>query len=597
MRLTDSDRRMLDGGEGRLIAEAMRFLVRLGEAFDAAGMIDLDYAYVYIDCMEEWGSGELSQDLLSEGLAAGVRCRIPTTTWVSGRELDDALYGVLGIGERELAALAKESEIGRRLGMVHVDTCAPYLMSDLGTPAFGAHVASIESSAVAYFNTAMGVRTNRDGISAFFAALTGRYPAFGMHLDANRRGTLLFDVTAPMRHSADYSALGYVIGKRSGLAVPVIRGVGRMSIEEMQCLTSALAVGGAVSLAHVVGVTPEAPTLEAATGGRAPVETFEVAARDIRDVYDAFSSPADTVDFVCLGCPHASIHDLKRYAERFRGSHVAAGVTVWLMTAPQNIRLARESGELDDLTRAGVHVLMTCPMVNPGVPGPFHTFHHPDYSIGNFATNSMKLLYYSRNCLRPRKTFFGSTEQCIRSALSGRWVSDDPFGGAETPLRVNLSNNRRPLGRRVEGLNETRTLVGKVVVAGECTAEALVAHEPVSFLGMVNTETGTFDCPGHELEGRSIAGKVLVYPHGKGSSGDTIRMWRLDKFGLAPAGILFQEAEPIHVQGAMLLEVPTLYGPFHVVEGRPEQRRMVGFGEDVCRAIKTGDLVTIKGDT
>jgi len=130
-------------------------------------------------------------------------------------------------------------------------------------------------------------------------------------------------------------------------------------------------------------------------------------------------------------------------------------------------------------------------------------------------------------------------------------------------------------------MRETRTLVGKVIVSGECAAEAIVAHDPVSFLGMVNTETGTFDYPGHELEGQSVAGKVLVYPHGKGSSGDTIRMWRLDKFDVAPAGILFQEAEPIHAQGAMLLNVPTLYG----------------FADDVCRVIQSGDTVTVKGDT
>jgi hypothetical protein len=126
-----------------------------------------------------------------------------------------------------------------------------------------------------------------------------------------------------------------------------------------------------------------------------------------------------------------------------------------------------------------------------------------------------------------------------------------------------------------------RTLKGKVVVSGECTARALVAHEPISFLGMVNTETGTFDCPGHELEGQSLAGKVLVYPHGKGSSGDTIRMWRLQKFGVAPAGILMDRAEPIHVQGAMLLGVPTL----------------CGFASDISKIIQTGDTVAIKGDT
>ena len=119
---------------------------------------------------------------------------------------------------------------------------------------------------------------------------------------------------------------------------------------------------------------------------------------------------------------------------------------------------------------------------------------------------------------------------------------------------------------------------GVAIVRGEAHGEALVAHEPVSFLGMVNTETGRFDCPGHELEGKSVAGKILIYPFGKGSSGDCIRMWRLDKFDVAPAGIIFQRAEPIHVQGALLLGVPAA----------------CGFDRDILSAVHTGDHVTIR---
>ena len=421
MKLTDNDQRMLDGGEGPLAAESMKFLVQLGQAFDAEDMIDIDYAYVYIDCIDQWGSGELSANLLEEALAQGVRCKIPTSTWVSGREVDAAIYPTIGMTGDKFEELEKESRIGKSLGMVHIDTCAPYVVGDLPVPPFGAHIASIESSAVAYFNTALGARTNRDGISAFFASITGRYPNFGMHLDVNRRGKFLFDVQVPLRHSADYSALGFWVGQKCGLDVPVLRGLGHMTLEQMQCLTSALAVGGGVSLAHIVGQTPEAPTEEAAFGGNKPAETFAFTRRDLTDIYQQFNSPDDHVDFICLGCPHASMHDLKRYAERFRGRKVADGVQVWIFSAAQNIYLAQSGGELDDLKRAGVQVLITCPMVSPGVPGPFHTFHHPEYSIGNFATNSLKLLYYSRNCLRPKKTFFGSTDDCIEAAISGRW--------------------------------------------------------------------------------------------------------------------------------------------------------------------------------
>jgi uncharacterized protein len=126
---------------------------------------------------------------------------------------------------------------------------------------------------------------------------------------------------------------------------------------------------------------------------------------------------------------------------------------------------------------------------------------------------------------------------------------------------------------------EKLVLNGTPVVRGQASGLALVAHDPVSFLGMVNTETGAFDYPGHELQGQSIKGRVLVYPFGKGSSGDTIRIWRMQKYGVAPAAILFNEAEPIHAQGAILINVPCLYG----------------FDRDICATIATGDQVEIDG--
>ncbi len=417
--LNENDQKMLNGDEGPLVKEAMRFLVQLGETFGAKRMIDLEYAYVYIDGMgSSWGAGELSQDILAEAIDSGLQVKIPTTTWVSGREMDESLYPKLGITGDILDELDAESQIGKKLGMIHIDTCSPYIVSDFQ---YGAHIASIESSAVTFLNSFKGVKTNRDGISAFYGALTGRYPEFGMHITENRRGTHLFNIKHKMRNSADYSALGYLIGQLTGLDVPVLDGPPRMSLEEMQCFSAAIAVGGAVSMAHIIGVTPEAPTLEAAFQGQKPKQTFDINTVDIEAIYDEYSSQADTVDFICLGCPHASMHDIRKYAELFKGKKVAEGVTVWLMTACQNLYLAKTGGELDILKEAGVSLQNNCPMVNPGNPGPNHTFHNPDFSVGHFATNSMKLLYYSQNCIRPTKNFFGSTERCVKAAITGRW--------------------------------------------------------------------------------------------------------------------------------------------------------------------------------
>jgi len=419
MKLTDDDKRKLEGEYGTVIAHAMRFLADLGEAFDAEEMIDLDFAHVYT--IEDYRIPGHDKTLLAEALEENVKCVIPATAWISGFEMDENIYRKISIDDEKREKIQARIEVSRRLGITCINTCAPYIMCDQSTPSFGAHIASIESSAVSYFNSALGIRCNRDGISALFGAFTGRYPNFGMHLDENRKGRHLFKIEAELKNTADYSAAGYHIGEICGLDVPVVANMPRPSTEEMQGFCSALAVSGAVSLAHIVGVTPEAPTEQAAFQGGKPERTYHITNNDLDSVYEKYNSPSDKVDFICLGCPHMSIHDIRKYSELLKGKKVRSNVTVWLMSSVQNIYLAKQEGYIDILEQAGVTVLTTCPINNPGIPGPNHTSINKDYSIGNFATNSMKLLYYSRNSFRPKKTFFGSTEQCIQAAVSGTW--------------------------------------------------------------------------------------------------------------------------------------------------------------------------------
>lgn len=125
-----------------------------------------------------------------------------------------------------------------------------------------------------------------------------------------------------------------------------------------------------------------------------------------------------------------------------------------------------------------------------------------------------------------------------------------------------------------------RTYRGRAAVRGNVEGEALVSRTPISFMAGFNTEKGIFIEPGHELEGRSIAGRILVYPYGKGSSGDFARLWRCSKHNVAPVGIINHRAEPIHVQGAIIADIPLVYG----------------LTMDELSSIKTGDYVRIEDD-
>jgi len=121
-------------------------------------------------------------------------------------------------------------------------------------------------------------------------------------------------------------------------------------------------------------------------------------------------------------------------------------------------------------------------------------------------------------------------------------------------------------------------LIGRAIKEGRAEGEALVSHEPLGFFGGVDPETGVVIEPGHELEGDCIAGTILVFPRGKGSTVGSYTLYRLRKEGLAPAGIVNSQSEAIVAVGAIISEIPMV-------------DRIDLF------QIQTGDEVTIDGDT
>ncbi len=123
---------------------------------------------------------------------------------------------------------------------------------------------------------------------------------------------------------------------------------------------------------------------------------------------------------------------------------------------------------------------------------------------------------------------------------------------------------------------EGLVLKGKGVVEGRCVGEALVSHTPISFLSGVDPNTGLVVERGHDLEGECVAGKVLCFPHGKGSTVGSYVLLALKKRGLAPAAIVNEVADQIVVVGAIIAGVPMVVN--------------VDLG-----ALRTGDLLEVDG--
>jgi hypothetical protein len=291
-----------------------------------------------------------------------------------------------------------------RLGVRPTCTCTPYLVGHV--PARGEHVAWAESSAVSYANSVLGARTNREGgPGALAAAIVGRTACYGLHLDENRLPTAVVDVRCPVESEADLGALGYLVGRRVGNGVPYFRGLdlGGLGVDP-KTLGAAMAASGAVALYHVEGQTPEA------RAGSRPAAGLEViVVDDLSPGYAALNGPAETIDLVSLGCPHASLAEIEAVARYLDGRHLRAAL--WITTARATRQAAQQAGLVSSIEAAGGQVVAdTCLVVAPVA----------DLGFRTLATNSAKMAFYtpSHSGLSVR---FGPLAQCLEAALTGRW--------------------------------------------------------------------------------------------------------------------------------------------------------------------------------
>jgi len=118
---------------------------------------------------------------------------------------------------------------------------------------------------------------------------------------------------------------------------------------------------------------------------------------------------------------------------------------------------------------------------------------------------------------------------------------------------------------------------GRVVKAGQAKAEALVTNEAMGWYACVDPDTGVVTDKGHELEGQNVAGKIVVFTTGKGSTVGSYTLYALKKNGKAPAAMVCEESEPIVAVGAIISDIPMV-------------------DKIDISQIKTGDVVEVNGD-
>ena len=474
----------------------------------------------------------------------------------------------------------------RRMGVIASFTCAPY-QTEL-RPAFGQQIAWGESNAIAFANTVLGARTERyPDLLDICAAITGRVPAVGLHLTENRAGQLLIRlVDIPPDLQADdsfYPVLGHLTGKLAGDRIPVIDGLEVEPTEDqLKAFCAAAATSGAVALCHIVGVTPEAPTLDAAFQGRAAGVTHVVGLTELRIARaELTTATGEAPDLVLLGSPHFSLAEFRQLAPLLDGQVRHPDVRFLVTTSRAVVTLAEQAGLLDPLRRFGGQLTVdTCPLATPMLPPEIRTL----------MTNSAKYAYYAPGLL-DTQVIYGSLADCVRSAVEGRVVRDETLWGVQgdqkdrgavilsgltaqgesrrTPSEGSLRDKRDPshgdasrslglglhqgygvdpLGAPEENVGQVGNLSyepislsklpGRAVVPGEARGRLLFSDEPLSFWGGYDAATGEIIDRRHPLSGQIAAGRVLAIPFTKGSSTTTAVFLEAVRAGTAPAAIL-----------------------------------------------------------
>lgn len=408
--LSETDRADLDGRNGAAVALAMRLLVPFAESVGAERLIDCTQAHID-GCLYH---GQVSLDFVERFVAVDGRVRVPTTLNVGSIDL---IHPELFLGaDDQRRAGERLMRAHEALGCLPTFTCAPY--QTLFRPRLGDQIAWAESNAIVFANSVLGARTNRYGdFIDLCCALAGRVPDYGLHRVENRRARIVIDMADKPSEwqGTDLScvAAGHFAGKVSGSQIPAIVGLPPDSTEDdLKALGAVAASSGAVAMFHAVGLTPEAPTLDAALQGHAPETVHRLSADDQRAIIAGLSTvPVGTpLSAVALGTPHFSLAEFERLMPLL--DQGASKVDVYVNCGRDVFSALEQRGWAQTLAEAGVILVVdTCTYVTSVIRD----------LTGAVMTNSGKWAYYAPGNIGV-EVAFGSLEDCMASARAGRVV-------------------------------------------------------------------------------------------------------------------------------------------------------------------------------
>jgi len=413
MELTLEERKILDGEEGEARQFAMEILVQIGKSCGAKRLIPIDSVHLVLHAYKSaFTAGVEAAERIAE---MGGKFTVPTTIDPCGMDTED--WRAARTPEDYAKMQIRLNNAVMKMGVIPVWTCTPYYGFNL--PRFKENIAWSESSAVSFANTVCGARTNRQSaIIDICMGIIGKAPEMGLYLDENRKGEVLINlkIERPLKQW-EYPALGFALGKKLGSRIGVIDGMqGSPTQDNLKSLCAAAAASGSVALMHIVGITPEARTIEDAFKGNTPKETVEIKEEDLITTRREMNTHnGDKIDFIALGCPHYSINEMLKVRDILNGRKIDSSVTMWIFANSYAIKLSEEMGVRKELEEAGITIRAeTCMIISP----------LSEWGFKTIMTDSGKCTHYApMEC--KTDIVFASTKECVESAVAGRIIMEE----------------------------------------------------------------------------------------------------------------------------------------------------------------------------
>ena len=356
MHLTLEEEKMYDGEEGLAVEKCMEILVALGDIYEAEKLVPITSAQISGVSYKTIGDAGLE---FLEDLSKDAHVRVPSTLNPAGVDLQ--IWRELGFSEEFTKKQLAIVDAYRKMGVSTTCTCTPYLVGNV--PTLGSHIAWSESSAVCYANSVLGARTNREGgPGALSAAICGRTAMYGYHLDEGRYPNFLVELETSVKGS-DFGAIGYLVGKTVGGGIPYFKFKNTPSTDQLKWLGAALASSGAVALYHVENTTPESKWAMKVLK-KDKIEKLSINRADIDETKGKLSTTDEKPDLICVGCPHASLEEIKRVSETVAGRRLKN--MLWVCTSISVKAASDRMGYTKIIEKAGGKMVCdTCMVVAP----------------------------------------------------------------------------------------------------------------------------------------------------------------------------------------------------------------------------------------